>query len=194
MDAKQRHYAAVRKYDQAHPEMRRAISRRSNAKRRAIARDGRLNIEERAALKPIRQRHNFERWAERHRERLDYERAVRRDARLTPAETAAKRKIYHVQQRREWAERNPERQRQHAKAASVAYQARRRGAPGIASTDQVTARWAYYGDRCWMCREPATQTDHVIPLSRGGSNWPANLRPACGPCNREKWDRLPTES
>ena len=87
--------------------------------------------------------------------------------------------------------RNPERTRQHKKAATAAYYARRHNAPGHASTDQLAARWAYYADRCWMCGEPATQTDHLIPLSRGGSNWPANLRPACGPCNREKWDQKP---
>ena len=39
-------YAAPKKYEAAHPEMRRAISQRYNAKRRALARDGRLNREE----------------------------------------------------------------------------------------------------------------------------------------------------
>jgi len=28
--------------------------------------------------------------------------------------------------------------------------------------------------------------DHVIQLSRGGSNWPTNLRPACSACNTQK--------
>jgi len=45
---------------------------------------------------------------------------------------------------------------------------------------------AYYGGRCWMCGAPWEQIDHVKPLRVGGPNWPANLRPACGPCNGRK--------
>jgi hypothetical protein len=35
--------------------------------------------------------------------------------------------------------------------------------------------------------------DHVKPLARGGSNWPANLRPACKSCNSRKGARWPFE-
>lgn len=37
-----------------------------------------------------------------------------------------------------------------------------------------------------MCGAPATCTDHVVALVSGGSHWPANLRPACKPCNLTK--------
>jgi hypothetical protein len=47
----------------------------------------------------------------------------------------------------------------------------------------IKARWAFYGNKCWMCGQPAEHTDHVIPLNAGGSHWPANLRPACAKCN-----------
>jgi 5-methylcytosine-specific restriction endonuclease McrA len=33
--------------------------------------------------------------------------------------------------------------------------------------------------------------DHVKPIDQGGSNWPANQRPACWPCNRKKGARWP---
>lgn len=36
-----------------------------------------------------------------------------------------------------------------------------------------------FGFRCYVCGGPWEQDDHVIPLSRGGTNWPANLRPIC---------------
>lgn len=91
----------------------------------------------------------------------------------------------------QWRRDNPERARLHIRAQNAARYARLKGAPGRASAAQIAARWAYYGDRCWMCRAPATVTDHVKPLARGGSNWAANLRPACHPCNTVKMDRWP---
>lgn len=56
---------------------------------------------------------------------------------------------------------------------------------------RLQARIDYYGGRCWMCRAPWTCIDHVKPLSRGGSLWPANLRPACTSCNASKHNRWP---
>lgn len=35
--------------------------------------------------------------------------------------------------------------------------------------------------------------EHQIPLSRGGSNWPSNLVPACDNCNKSKKDKTPAE-
>jgi 5-methylcytosine-specific restriction endonuclease McrA len=86
-------------------------------------------------------------------------------------------------------EANPEKW----KAWTQARRARDRSAPGTATTAQIDARVAYYGGKCWMCGDPADTIDHVIPLSRGGSNWPANLRPACKSCNCSKKARKPGE-
>ncbi|MBF6063029.1 HNH endonuclease [Nocardia terpenica] len=33
------------------------------------------------------------------------------------------------------------------------------------------------------CLNWATEVDHIIPVTRGGTNDPANLRAACAPCN-----------
>lgn len=51
--------------------------------------------------------------------------------------------------------------------------------------------WSKSGGRCWYC---GTQTnpfddfrvDHVVPVADGGTNDPANLAPACHPCNAAK--------
>lgn len=60
------------------------------------------------------------------------------------------------------------------------------GAIGSCSTEQLKARFEFYGNRCAYCGAPATDGDHVIALARGGSNWPANIRPACKSCNSSK--------
>lgn len=47
-----------------------------------------------------------------------------------------------------------------------------------------------YGQCCAYCRKPLTREectiDHVIPISRGGSNTINNLVPACKSCNTRK--------
>lgn len=55
----------------------------------------------------------------------------------------------------------------------------------------IQDRWAYYGDRCWMCGNVANVTDHVKPLSKGGAHTLSNLRPACRSCNSRKGNKWP---
>lgn len=85
----------------------------------------------------------------------------------------------------EWKRQNA------AQAAAIenVRRARKMGATGSATTEQIAARVAYYGGRCWMCGAPWEHVDHVKPVAAGGSNWPANLRPACAPCNLRKGSR-----
>ncbi len=71
------------------------------------------------------------------------------------------------------------------------YYGRRKGlklnSKGNCTPDQVAARVAYYGSKCWICKTGKyEELDHVVALSRGGTNWAANLRPACSNCNRRK--------
>jgi 5-methylcytosine-specific restriction endonuclease McrA len=96
---------------------------------------------------------------------------------------------------RAWRKANPER-------VVILYmhrRAREKEAPGTTTVEQLQSRIAFYGERCWICGEPFQAIDHVIPLTKGGTNWPANLRPICKQCNSKKqaqwpWppDRFPT--
>lgn len=80
------------------------------------------------------------------------------------------------------------------KASNLRQRAQRTAAPGYASPEQIAARIAYYGGRCAYCQTGVyEQLDHVIPIARGGSNWPANLRPACRRCNQSKKAKKLTE-
>lgn len=44
---------------------------------------------------------------------------------------------------------------------------------------------------CWIClSRPASETDHVVPLSKGGRHCNNNFLGACGSCNRSKSYRV----
>jgi uncharacterized protein YdaU (DUF1376 family) len=51
------------------------------------------------------------------------------------------------------------------------------------------------GEMCAYCGavDVPLQLDHVVPRSRGGSDQPFNLTPACRPCNSSKGARTPQE-
>lgn len=59
------------------------------------------------------------------------------------------------------------------------------------TAEQLAEKWAYWGDKCWMCGDAATQTDHVKPINKGGLHVLANMRPACRSCNASKHDTWP---
>lgn len=68
----------------------------------------------------------------------------------------------------------------------------RRFAPGGPyRRDRYAGRLEVYGGMCAFCLHArGTTFDHAIPVSRGGSNHPSNIYPACRPCNKEKGDRI----
>jgi 5-methylcytosine-specific restriction endonuclease McrA len=101
-------------------------------------------------------------------------------------ETSRRWRAEHPTYFRDWARANPDK----ILAKMQRRRARHKEAEGRASGEAIAARIAFYGGRCWMCGEDADTLDHVIPLARGGSNWPANLRPACRRCNRQKGTRV----
>lgn len=92
---------------------------------------------------------------------------------------------------RRWDEKNPERIRASRLAQAYLRRVRRYGrdAVGVATAQAVAGRIEMWGGLCWMCGAPATTIDHVIPIRRGGTHWPANLRPACRSCNARKHEK-----
>lgn len=72
-------------------------------------------------------------------------------------------------------------------------QRKRRKLVGSHTVEQWLARVAYFGWRCRYCACELTDTtltkDHVIPVTKGGTDWPSNLVPACDPCNIRKGNR-----
>lgn len=74
---------------------------------------------------------------------------------------------------------------------AMQYVYRKYQAVGNSTKAQLQARWDYYSGNCWICGQVAKEFDHVKPLTKGGSNWPANLRPVCRSCNARKGNTWP---
>lgn len=85
-----------------------------------------------------------------------------------------------------------------ANPVKVALQKSRRralkaNAAGSTTAEQLQARIDYYGGCCWVCQKPYEAIDHVISLDKGGTNWPANLRPICKHHNSRKINKAPLD-
>ena len=86
-----------------------------------------------------------------------------------------------------------------ADAVRVAGQRRRArqlGASGHHTAADVAAQRTRQKGLCFWCREKVGRSyhvDHVVPLSRGGSDGPENLVIACASCNLHKSARHPMD-
>ena len=91
---------------------------------------------------------------------------------------------------REWCRSNPEAKR----AADHRYRARKLQADGHFTGAQFAELCEFFGGCCFYCdeRRPLT-ADHMMPLTRGGSNWIENIAPACRSCNSQKGDKTVDE-
>jgi 5-methylcytosine-specific restriction endonuclease McrA len=116
--------------------------------------------------------------------------------RANGARTAAYKCAYYEQNREEviarsteWAENNLEKVRQFK-----AINRRKRRAAKNASRGSFTAKefkefCERYGNNCLSCGSTGVvlEADHVVPLTRGGSDDISNIQPLCGTCNRRKF-------
>jgi hypothetical protein len=87
---------------------------------------------------------------------------------------------------RAWAKRNPMKQRQRVGR----YRVRKLGAKGSHALAEWLAVIRAHGWRCFYCRKRVTRAtvtkDHLLPLSKKGTDFAWNLVPACKSCNSGK--------
>lgn len=151
-------YASQREWDKANPEKRRDHARRSRKKNRESLRQGIL------------------RWQQSHAE-----------------QTKQKYRRYWNKHRELISERRKDRYHSNLHEARAKWQSnrlKRRKVSGAHTAAQWLARVAYYGWRCRWCgvelNGKTLSKDHVIAISRGGTNWASNLVPSCRSCNSGK--------
>lgn len=83
-----------------------------------------------------------------------------------------------------WAARNPE----CIAAVAQRRRARKREAAGSFTKQEWQDRCREYGNQCPRCKGTYLKLtiDHIVPLSKGGTNYIWNLQPLCGSCNSSK--------
>lgn len=90
---------------------------------------------------------------------------------------------------KKWNDTHPEQRR----AATMRRIARKHDAPGTYGADDIKRMFdeqegqcAYCGIRIFLDIPFDVHVDHIIPLSKGGTNYPDNLCLACQSCNQSK--------
>lgn len=84
--------------------------------------------------------------------------------------------------------------KKHTNELAKRWKSKRRALKKGAEGSFILAEWELlkkqYGHRCPVCnrKEPKVKLtiDHIIPLSKGGSNYIENIQPLCKPCNSRK--------
>ena len=87
------------------------------------------------------------------------------------------------------AESHPEKVRQ-AKANNLRKRrAARHASRGNFTVEEFKELCESYGNKCLACgdTEAVLEADHVVPLTKGGSDNISNIQPLCGSCNRKQF-------
>lgn len=97
---------------------------------------------------------------------------------------------------RQWALDNPERARSNAKISRHRRRALELLAPGSFTADDIADILRAQKRKCAYCRCKLGldyHVDHIVPLSKGGTNDRSNIQVACPKCNLEKGTRDPID-
>lgn len=90
-----------------------------------------------------------------------------------------------------WRQSNPDMARQNGRR----YWASRQGATGDYTLAEWQALCSWFGNVCVACGKAgiALHADHIVPLTKGGTNYIENIQPLCSPCNASKGNRRSTD-
>lgn len=143
----------------------------------------------------------YYRWKEEHREEIkEYWREYCRERKSKKREYDQQYRIANRDKiragKKKWVENNRESIRLKGRVYAALRNARKRKTGGSYTKKDIKDQYARQHGKCYYCGQKVGDTyhvDHVVPLSRGGSNSPENLVVACVHCNLSKSNKLPHE-
>ena len=95
----------------------------------------------------------------------------------TPGES---KQVYH----RRYVKKHPERIA-HLKARRYAAERNAQGSHSLIEWQELKQK---HDNKCAHCKEEKKLTkDHIVPLSKGGTDYISNIQPLCRNCNSKKW-------
>lgn len=161
----------LREQDYYHADLEQARDKNAAKRRRQRAAD------------PEKSRHNVREW------RAGNPEAYQQSKRKSDHAYYLRHQEYLKTQALAYAKAHPE----NCRVRNARRRTRHRNAEGRYSAKDVAAQYAKQDGLCFWCAQPLTDfhVDHIIPLSRYGTNWPANIVCACPTCNHSKADKLP---
>ena len=90
--------------------------------------------------------------------------------------------------------RTPEYKKEYYNLKGLERYARLRGSEGkftLKEWEEVKCKHHFCCVYCGKSEEEAKLTkDHIIPLTKGGSNWISNIQPLCQSCNSRKYNKI----
>jgi 5-methylcytosine-specific restriction endonuclease McrA len=114
----------------------------------------------------------------------DYQREWRESMMETDPERI---RDYSRRYRQRQREKKLEQQRMRRNARAANRRGHEREATGSFTTHEWFSLVALYGNKCLACgASKDISIDHVVPLSKGGTNDITNLQPLCRACNSSK--------
>ena len=99
-------------------------------------------------------------------------------------------------QQRKWFVDNPDKKSAYKRKDSAKRRAYKAKSAGAYKPQDIHVQYRSQRGKCWHCGVPVGDdyhVDHLIPLSRGGSNSPENIVISCPSCNLSKGAKLPQE-
>lgn len=99
-------------------------------------------------------------------------------------------------QKRQYEQLNRDEIREKRRVHSNRRRALFKQANGSHTAEDIRLQYISQRGKCWHCGKQLGNdwhVDHLIPLSRGGSNAPNNLVISCPLCNMQKHNKLPQE-
>ncbi len=108
--------------------------------------------------------------------------------------------LKHKERRKElnkiWLENNPDKRKLYVKVSCNNRRARRKNIGGRVSVARINSLLFKQWNLCYWCYEQLNdkyEIEHVVPISKGGTNSEENIVIACSLCNKQKHAKLVDE-